>query len=65
MFNTNIWLADDQLLRLAYDLSSWNRIDDLWASYVLDALLGWEMHRTGTLPVDIGMIVFKGMNTNT
>ena len=49
----NVWLIESQLLRLTTDLSAWNKIDDLWASYVLDALLGWEIRRTTTFPIDI------------
>ena len=56
IYDTNLWLLDSQLMRLAGDLSRWSKIDDLWASYVLDALLGWELRRLtpGSVPVDIG-----------
>ena len=56
IFDTNLWLLDSQLLRPAKDLSSWAKIDDLWASYVLDALLGWNINRitNDVLPIDIG-----------
>ena len=56
ILDTNMWLLDSQVLRLAKDLSSWSKIDDLWSSYVLDALLGWEIRRLspGSMPIDIG-----------
>lgn len=55
IFDANLWLLDSQILRPAKDLSSWAKIDDLWASYVIDALLGWDIHRiSNVLPVDIG-----------
>ena len=56
IFDANLWLLDSQLLRPTKDLSSWAKIDDLWASYVLDALLGWNIHRISNdvLPIDIG-----------
>ena len=60
IWDTNIWLLDSQLMRLASDLSFWAKIDDLWVSYVLDALLGWEIRRSDTLPVDIGALHLKG-----
>jgi len=46
-------------MRLATDLSFWAKIDDIWVSYVLDALLGWEIRRTDTLPVDIGAFLLQ------
>ena len=56
IFDANLWLLDSQLLRPARDLSSWAKIDDLWASYVIDALLGWNINRisNNVLPIDIG-----------
>mmetsp|Transcript_38120 Transcript_38120/g.92712 ORF Transcript_38120/g.92712 Transcript_38120/m.92712 type:complete len:739 (-) Transcript_38120:1358-3574(-) len=56
IFDTNLWLLDSQLMRLASDLSKWSKIDDLWASYVLDALLGWSIRRLAPtiVPVDVG-----------
>jgi hypothetical protein len=56
IFDANLWLLDKQLMRLAGDLSSWNKIDDLWSSYVLDALLGWKIQRLEPphMPIDIG-----------
>mmetsp|Transcript_38122 Transcript_38122/g.92729 ORF Transcript_38122/g.92729 Transcript_38122/m.92729 type:complete len:799 (-) Transcript_38122:70-2466(-) len=56
IFDSNLWLLDSQLLRLSSDLSEWSKIDDLWASYVLDALLGWSIRRLSpeVIPVDIG-----------
>ena len=58
IFDSNLWLLDSQLLRLERegDLPQWARIDDLWASYVLGALLGWEINRISNdvLPIDIG-----------
>ena len=56
ILDTNLWLLDSQLLRPARDLSQWAKIDDLWASYVLDGLLGWDINRLSSdvLPVDIG-----------
>ena len=56
IFDASLWLLDSQLMRLADDLSEWNRVDDLWASYVLDALLGWKIQRLKPphMPVDIG-----------
>merc|ERR1711862_247115 len=56
IWDTNIWLLDSQLLRPAKDLAVWAKIDDLWASYVIDALLGWEMRslNPSTVPIDIG-----------
>jgi hypothetical protein len=55
--DTNLWLLDDQLLRLSRDLKGWAKVDDLWASYILDALLGWTIHRlpVNIKPVDIGL----------
>lgn len=56
IFDTNLWLLDSQLMRLCKDLSRWAKIDDLWSSYVLDALLGWQIRRLSpsTIPIDIG-----------
>lgn len=56
IFDTDLWLLDSQLLRLARDLSAFAKMDDLWASYVLDGLLGWDITRLSpdVLPVDIG-----------
>jgi len=56
IFDTNLWLLESQLLRLREDLSGWAKIDDLWASYVIDALLGWELRRLAPpdMPIDIG-----------
>lgn len=58
IFDANLWLLESQLLRLARggDLHHWARIDDLWASYVLDALLGWDIRRISSdvIPIDIG-----------
>jgi len=57
IFDTNLWLLDSQLMRPYKDLSKWAKIDDLWSSYVLDALLGWQMRRlspSSTIPIDIG-----------
>jgi hypothetical protein len=56
IFDASLWLLDKQLMRLTGDLSDWNKVDDLWASYVLDALLGWKIQRLEPphMPVDIG-----------
>ena len=56
IFDTNLWLQETQLLRLAADLRRWSKIDDLWASYVMDALLGWQIRRLSpkVVPLDIG-----------
>jgi len=56
IFDSNLWLLDSQLMRLSRDLSSWAKIDDIWSSFVLDALLGWEMRRLTPpiMPIDIG-----------
>jgi len=56
ILDANLWLLDSQLMRLTSDLSPWAKIDDLWTSYVLDALLGWDIRRLKprTMPIDIG-----------
>ena len=63
IYDTNLWLLDAQLQRPARDLKKWAKIDDLWASYVLDALLGWEIRRLGPpapVPMDVGDFQKKG-----
>ena len=56
ILDTNLWLLNGQLQRLRGDLRSWSMYDDLWVSYVMDALLGWEIRRVAppTVPIDIG-----------
>ena len=56
IIDSNLWLIDGQLMRLDSDLSSWADIDDLWMSYVLDALLGWSIRRLTppAIPIDLG-----------
>ena len=51
IFDANLWLLARQLRHLAGDLSSWARIEDLWASYVIDALLGWDIRRSYLLHI--------------
>jgi hypothetical protein len=54
IYDTNLWLFDQQLLRLKHDLKRFFRFDDIWSSYVLDGLLGWEQRRLQTpIPIDI------------
>ena len=54
VFDVNLWLFDQQLLRLKYDLQEYHEFDDVWVSYVIDALLGWEHRRLPMpIPVDI------------
>ena len=62
IWDANLWLLESQLMRLTKDLASWSKIDDLWASYVLDALLGWEIRRLKphTVPIDIGGFRMNG-----
>jgi hypothetical protein len=63
VFDSNIWLFDQQLLRLKYDLQQYYEFDDVWTSYVIDALLGWEHRRLPfPLPVDIANIDHKLYN---
>jgi len=56
IFDTNLWLLNSQLMRPTKDLYKWAKVDDLWSSFVLDALMGWEMRRLTppAMPVDIG-----------
>jgi glycosyltransferase involved in cell wall biosynthesis len=53
VFDVNLWLFEQQLMRLTGDLKDYHPFDDLWASYVIDALLGWELRRQPSLPIDI------------
>jgi glycosyltransferase involved in cell wall biosynthesis len=53
VFDVNLWLLELQLMRLKRDLKGYHQLDDLWASFVIDALLGWEMRRQPALPIDI------------
>lgn len=57
IIDANLWLFQTQLLRLDKDLSLWAKIDDLWVSYALDALLGWDINRLPheIIPIDIGL----------
>jgi hypothetical protein len=54
VLDANLWLLDQQLFRLTSDLKAYFEFDDVWISYILDSLLGWEIRRMATpLPVDI------------
>jgi hypothetical protein len=53
VFDVNLWLFEHQLTRLNGDLKGYHQFDDLWVSYVMDALLGWEMRWQSSIPVDI------------
>ncbi|CAB9512856.1 expressed unknown protein [Seminavis robusta] len=54
VLDANLWLLDQQLLRLAGDLKDYFEFDDVWVSYILDSLLGWNIRRLATpIPVDI------------
>lgn len=53
VFDINLWLFEHQLMRLKGDLKRFYQFDDLWASFVIDALLGWELRRQPSLPIDI------------
>jgi len=57
IYDSNLWLQETQLLRIAADLHRWSKIDDLWVSYVMDALLGWQIRRLSPpmVPIDIGL----------
>ena len=41
--DANLWLFDQQLFRFRDDLNDYKEFDDLWMSYVLDALVGWDI----------------------
>lgn len=54
VYDGNLWLFDQQLLRLGDDLERYYEFDDVWASFCIDALLGWEHRRIPfPIPVDI------------
>jgi hypothetical protein len=54
IFDTNLWLFGHQLLRLKHEMKEYFSFDDVWVSYVLDALLGWEQRRLlNSVPIDI------------
>lgn len=51
VYSADLWLFDVQLLRLSRDLTKFYEFDDIWVSYVMDALLGWQMRRfMGPIP---------------
>ena len=52
LFDPNLWLVPNQLLRLTSDLREYKDLDSLWLSYLLDALLGWQQ-RMIDLPIPI------------
>jgi len=56
IIDANLWTFRHQLMRLESDLNKWAKIDDIWLSYVMDALLGWELRRLRppTVPIDVG-----------
>jgi hypothetical protein len=57
IFDANLWLLGTQLLRLKDDLSRFYKFDDIWSSYVIDALLGWEIRRLlKPVPIDVAKI---------
>ncbi|CAB9497318.1 Glycosyl transferase [Seminavis robusta] len=54
VFDINLWLFGQQLMRLQRDLQQYYEFDDLWASYIIDAMLGWELRRSPwPVPIDI------------
>ena len=56
LINANFWLMKGQLNRLTGDMKQYYEFDDVWISYIMDALLGWEIHRLDApLPVDIAI----------
>ena len=52
LFDANLFLFDG-LFRLEKDLTHMVDASDVWTSYVMDALLGWQMHRvvSTTIPL--------------
>ncbi|CAB9517021.1 expressed unknown protein [Seminavis robusta] len=45
VFDANLWLLDRQLLRPGRDLTELADASDVWVSFVMDGLLGWNMNR--------------------
>ena len=55
IIDTNLWALDYQLFRLQGDLQDYFEFDDIWVSYVLDNLLGWNIFREmEAIPVTLG-----------
>jgi hypothetical protein len=53
VFDVNLRLFELQLIRLKRDLKGYHQFENLWASFVIDALLGWELHWQPALSIDI------------
>lgn len=54
IFDANICLASEALSLLPSSLGEFNRHDDIWISFVMDALLGWRQHRLlSPIPRDV------------
>jgi len=48
IIDTNLWLFAPHILRLLNNMQRFYEFDDIWVSFVLDAMLGWEIRRTLT-----------------
>jgi glycosyltransferase involved in cell wall biosynthesis len=53
IYSADLWLFERELYRLHNDLERFHDFDDLWVSYLMNSLMGWEMRRiTGPIPLD-------------